>query len=59
MGPAGAKTVVIIEQDRDEVFSLANRVTVPHPGTLLASGLSDEIGKNQAVKDAFRGETEE
>lgn len=53
------KTVVIIEHDMDVVFSLADRITVLHLGTILASGPPDEIRENQAVKDAYLGEMEE
>jgi len=53
------KTVVIIEHDMDVVFSLADRVTVLHLGTILASGPPEEIRENQAVKDAYLGEMEE
>ncbi|MBW2149334.1 MAG: ABC transporter ATP-binding protein [Deltaproteobacteria bacterium] len=52
------KTMVIIEHDMDVVFSLADRITVLHLGTILASGPPDEIRENQAVKDAYLGETE-
>lgn len=52
------KTVVIIEHDMDVVFSLADRITVLHQGSILASGPSNEIRQNQAVKDAYLGETE-
>ena len=53
------KTVVIIEHDMDVVFSLADRITVLHLGTILASGPPAEIRENQAVKDAYLGEMEE
>jgi branched-chain amino acid transport system ATP-binding protein len=53
------KTVVVIEHDMDVVFSLADRITVLHMGTILASGPPNEIRENQAVKDAYLGETEE
>jgi branched-chain amino acid transport system ATP-binding protein len=53
------KTVVIIEHDMDVVFSLADRITVLHQGAILASGPPNEIRENQAVKDAYLGETEE
>jgi branched-chain amino acid transport system ATP-binding protein len=52
------KTAVIIEHDMDVVFSLADRITVLHLGTILASGPPGEIRENQAVKDAYLGETE-
>jgi branched-chain amino acid transport system ATP-binding protein len=53
------KTAVIIEHDMDVVFSLADRITVLHLGTILASGPPDEISENQAVKDAYLGEMED
>ncbi len=53
------KTVVIIEHDMDVVFSLADRITVLHQGAILASGPPQEIRENQAVKDAYLGETED
>ncbi len=52
------KTVVIIEHDMDVVFSLADRITVLHYGQILATGPPMEIRQNQAVKDAYLGETE-
>ncbi len=52
------KTMVIIEHDMDVVFSLADRITVLHLGTILASATPAEIRENQAVKDAYLGETE-
>ncbi len=52
------KTMVIIEHDMDVVFSLADRITVLHLGTILASGPLEEIRDNQAVKDAYLGELE-
>jgi branched-chain amino acid transport system ATP-binding protein len=52
------KTMVIIEHDMDVVFSLADRITVLHLGTILASGPPEEITANQAVKDAYLGEME-
>ncbi len=53
------KTVVIIEHDMDVVFSLADRITVLHLGTILASGPPAEIREKQTVKDAYLGEMEE
>jgi len=52
------KTAVIIEHDMDVVFSLADRITVLHLGTILASGPPAEIRENQTVKDAYLGEME-
>jgi branched-chain amino acid transport system ATP-binding protein len=53
------KTAVIIEHDMEVVFSLADRITVLHLGTILASGPPEEIKESQAVKDAYLGEMEE
>ncbi|UCH23098.1 MAG: ABC transporter ATP-binding protein [Deltaproteobacteria bacterium] len=52
------KTLVIIEHDMDVVFSLADRITVLHLGTILASGAPADIRADQAVKDAYLGEME-
>jgi branched-chain amino acid transport system ATP-binding protein len=52
------KTAIIIEHDMDVVFSLADRITVLHLGTILASGPPEEIRDNQTVKDAYLGEME-
>ena len=52
------KTMVIIEHDMEVVFSLADRITVLHLGTILATGAPEEIRDNQAVKDAYLGEGE-
>lgn len=52
------KTVILIEHDMDVVFSLADRITVLHQGTILASGPPDEIRENPAVRDAYLGDME-
>lgn len=52
------KTVVVIEHDMDVVFSLADRITVLHHGTILATGSPVEIRENQKVKDAYLGASE-
>ena len=52
------KTTVIIEHDMDVVFSLADRITVLHHGTILATGEPCDIRDNHAVKDAYLGEME-
>ena len=52
------KTVVIIEHDMDVVFSLADRITVLHLGSILATGSPEEIRNKQAVKDAYLGDLE-
>jgi branched-chain amino acid transport system ATP-binding protein len=52
------KTMVIIEHDMDVVFSLADRITVLHRGTIITTGPPEEIRDNQEVKDAYLGEVE-
>jgi len=52
------KTVVIIEHDMDVVFSLADRITVLHHGTILATGTPREIRDNQDVQAAYLGQLE-
>jgi branched-chain amino acid transport system ATP-binding protein len=52
------KTMVIIEHDMDVVFSLADRITVLHRGTIITTGPPEEIRDNQEVKDAYLGELE-
>ena len=52
-------TVVVIEHDMDVVFSLADRITVLHHGTILATGSPREIRENQRVKDAYLGAMED
>jgi len=52
------KTMVIIEHDMDVIFSLADRITVLHYGSILATGSPEEIKNNQDVKDAYLGDLE-
>lgn len=47
---------VIIEHDMNVIFSLADRVSVLHYGTILACGKPHEIRNDQRVKDAYLGE---
>lgn len=57
-GLTEGKTLVIIEHDMDVVFSLADRITVLHLGSMLATGTPEEIKRDKAVKDAYLGEME-
>lgn len=52
------KTMVIVEHDMDVVFSLADRITVLHRGSILATGPPKDIKDNQEVKDAYLGDLE-
>jgi branched-chain amino acid transport system ATP-binding protein len=49
-------TVVIIEHDMDVVFDLADRITVLHYGSVLATGPQAEIRNDPRVKEAYLGE---
>ncbi len=53
------KTMVIIEHDMDVVFSLADRITVLHHGTILATGTPAEIQDNPDVQAAYLGRLED
>jgi branched-chain amino acid transport system ATP-binding protein len=53
------KTVVVIEHDMEVVFSLADRITVLHHGTILATGHPSDIRANPAVQAAYLGELED
>jgi branched-chain amino acid transport system ATP-binding protein len=53
------KTLIIVEHDMEVVFSIANRISVLYYGQVLASGLPEEIRKDQKVKDAYLGEEKE
>ena len=49
------KTLLIVEHDMDVVFDLADRISVLHHGTILATGTPEEIKNNQTVKEAYLG----
>ncbi len=51
-------TVVIIEHDMDVVFDLADRITVLHHGSVLATGPQAEIRSDPRVKEAYLGAEE-
>ncbi len=53
------KTMLIIEHDMDVVFTLADRITVLHHGTILATGTPREIKANPEVQSAYLGLLEE
>lgn len=48
-------TIVIIEHDMDVVFALADRITVMHNGSLLASGTPEQISADAQVQDIYLG----
>jgi branched-chain amino acid transport system ATP-binding protein len=49
------KTLLIVEHDMDVVFNLADRISVLHRGTIVATGTSEEIKANEMVKEAYLG----
>lgn len=50
------KTLIIIEHDMEVVFSLADKISVLHYGTILVSDKPEKIRNDQRVKDAYLGE---
>lgn len=50
--------ILLIEHDMDAVFAVADRLTVMVNGSVLASGLPDEIRNNAAVQSAYLGESQ-
>ena len=51
-------TILLIEHDMEAVFALADRITVPVYGRVIASGAPADIRANQQVRDAYLGERE-
>jgi ABC-type branched-subunit amino acid transport system ATPase component len=51
-------TILLVEHNAGFVMEQSNRVVVLNLGTLLAQGLPAEVQRNQAVRDAYLGETE-
>ena len=49
-------TVVLVEHDMDAVFRLADRISVMVNGRLVATGLPEEIRKNEDVRKAYLGD---
>jgi ABC-type branched-subunit amino acid transport system ATPase component len=51
-------TVLLVEHNAGFVMQHSDRVVVLNLGTLLAQGLPSEVQRNQAVRDAYLGETD-
>lgn len=52
----GRVTIVLVEHDMDAVFALADCITVLVYGRIVATGNSDDIRSNPAVRAAYLGE---
>jgi branched-chain amino acid transport system ATP-binding protein len=53
MGLKSEMTVVIIEHDIDVAFSIADRVSVLHQGSVIAEGSPEEIRANPQVQEIY------
>ncbi len=51
--------IVIIEHDMDVVFEIADDITVMAQGGILASGSPDEISRNERVREAYLGRSDD
>jgi branched-chain amino acid transport system ATP-binding protein len=51
-------TLLFTEHDMDVVFSIAERITVLHQGSILAEGTPDEVQRNEDVQRIYLGEAE-
>jgi branched-chain amino acid transport system ATP-binding protein len=49
------RTLLIVEHDMDVVFRLCDRISVLVLGAVIASGTTDEIRTNRAVREAYLG----
>jgi branched-chain amino acid transport system ATP-binding protein len=49
-------TIVLVEHDMEAVFALADRITVLVYGRVIASGVPDDIRKDEEVKRAYLGD---
>jgi branched-chain amino acid transport system ATP-binding protein len=49
-------TLLFTEHDMDVVFSIAEKITVLHQGSVLAEGTPDEVRRNTQVQEVYLGE---
>lgn len=53
------KSLVLVEHDVELVMEISDRITVLHQGRMLAEGTPSDIAANDAVQEAYLGETNE
>ena len=51
-------TLLFTEHDMDVVFSIAERITVLHQGSVLAEGTPEQMQRNEEVQRIYLGEAE-
>jgi len=49
------RTVIFVEHDMDMVFDISDWVVVMAEGRIIAEGTPEQVGRNQAVIDAYLG----
>ncbi|MDR0827824.1 MAG: urea ABC transporter ATP-binding protein UrtD [Desulfovibrio sp.] len=54
----GEQSIILVEHDMEFVRAVAGKVTVLHQGSVLAEGNMDQIRNNQAVIEAYLGESQ-
>ena len=52
----GKQTIVLVEHDMDAVFRLADRISVMVYGRVIATGMPEEVRRNEEVRRAYLGE---
>ena len=52
------RAILLVEHDMDAVFELADRLTVMQDGSVIASGLPEEVRHQPAVRAAYLGNPE-
>jgi branched-chain amino acid transport system ATP-binding protein len=51
----GSVSILMVEHDMDAVFALADRISVLVYGSVIVTGLPEEIRNNPEVKAAYLG----